>query len=79
MWCCFEGKDARLKGSWRAAEARHCVVGLESLRRVPEMLLQEAVKMKLQCSGELEPRTMEMPGHEVSKENCRSGIELTYG
>lgn len=40
----FEG----IKGSWEAAEAWHCVAGLESLKRAQERLLE---KVHYICSG----------------------------
>ena len=48
----FEGR----KGSWRAAEAWHCVTGLESLNRAQEKLM-----MKEQPSCSRDSSTVEMP------------------
>ena len=46
-----------MKGSWRAAEAWHCVAGLESLKKG---LKGSLVRVQPSCSGDT--RIFEMPG-----------------
>lgn len=71
----FEGtEDAKLRRSWRSAEARHCVAALQTLERDLEMLLCEH---DAQVRVEI-PEYLRSKVHVRSaKESCKYGVEWT--